>query len=265
MEWTQAGLAPGLSLSAVRCHGHPRPHQPSAVEHDPDRLAALGLVLAGDGAAAPRRGRPADVAQVVALAVLAQALEVAAQAPLLRAAQLQVDLAAAGEEDLLLLAGAQGRVDAHRLRERRSGPALGQPQRRAVAHIEPARLPVAALFGLHAVAQLGGHAGKGGQPVRCRLGDQRRRQIVHQPALDDHPALVFNRQLDLGLAVEGRSVGPGAAGGQFGRGGQAQAIEQREEQHQRIPGQHRVGQPSIPEARNQPDEAQPAAGRCSAA
>jgi hypothetical protein len=29
----------------------------------------------------------------------------------------------------------------------------------------------------------------------------------------------------------------------FGRGGQAQAVEQREEQHQRIPGQHREGQP----------------------
>jgi hypothetical protein len=86
---------------------NPRPHQPPAVQHDPNRLAALRLVLAGDGAAAPRRGRPADIAQVVALAVLAQALEVAAQAPLPRLPQLQVDLAAAGQKDLLLLAGAQ--------------------------------------------------------------------------------------------------------------------------------------------------------------
>ena len=44
------------------------------------------------------------------------------------ATQLQVDLAAAGEKDLLLFAGAQGRVDAYRLRERRFGPALDEAQ-----------------------------------------------------------------------------------------------------------------------------------------
>jgi len=44
--------------------------------------ATLALVLAGDGAAAAGSGCPADVAQVVALAVLAQALEVAAQSAL---------------------------------------------------------------------------------------------------------------------------------------------------------------------------------------
>jgi len=37
---------------------------------------------------------------------------------LLRPAQLQIDLAAAGEEDLLLFARAQGRVNANGLRER---------------------------------------------------------------------------------------------------------------------------------------------------
>jgi len=120
------GAQPGIFWSSR--HGDTCAHQPSAVEDNPDGLAALGLVLAGDGAAAARRGRPADVTQVVALAIVAQALEVAAQAALLRTAQLQVDLAAAGKEDLLLFTGAQGRVDAHRLRERRFGPALDEAQ-----------------------------------------------------------------------------------------------------------------------------------------
>ena len=119
-------------------------------------------------------------------------------------AQLQVDLAAAGEKDLLLLAGAQGGIDAHRLRERRAGPALGQSKRRAVAHVEPAGLPVAALLGSHAVAEAGGHAREGSEPMRGRLGDERRRQIVHQAALDDHLAVILDGQLDLGFASRGR-------------------------------------------------------------
>src|SRR5205814_9944025 len=93
--------------------GDPRAHQAAAVEHDPHRLAAFGLVLPGDEVAAARRGGPADVAQVIAFAVFAQAFEVAAQAALARQAELESDLAAAGKEDLLLLSGAQRRLDAH--------------------------------------------------------------------------------------------------------------------------------------------------------
>ena len=113
--WSVRAAAGGEGQSRIGS-GAPRPrgtHQAAAVEHDPHRLAALGLVLARDQAAASRGGGPADVAQVVAFAVLAQALEVAAQAALPRLAQLQVDLAAAREKDLLLFAGAQGRIDAH--------------------------------------------------------------------------------------------------------------------------------------------------------
>src|SRR5271157_1331751 len=101
VELGSAGRRAGL-LDEFAGHGDAGPHEPPAVEDDPDGLAALGLVLAGDETAAPRGGRPADVAQVVALAVLAQALEVAAQAPLLNPAQLQVNLAAAGQKYLLL-------------------------------------------------------------------------------------------------------------------------------------------------------------------
>ena len=87
--------------------------------------------------------------------------------------------------------------------------------------------------------------------VRGRLGNQRRRQIVHQAAVDDRLAMVFDGQLDLGLRVEGRSIGPGAGGGKLGGGGQTQAVEQGEEQHERFPGRHGVGQAAVPEARNE--------------
>ena len=160
-------LAAGRPAGTIRrlCgERHARAHQPAAVQHDPHWLAALGLVLAGDQAAAPRRRGPADVAQIVALAVIAQALEVAAQATLLRATQLQINLAAASQKDLLLFTGMQRRVDAHRLRKRRAGPALGEPQASTIAHIEPASLPVAALVGRDAVTQFGGYVGKHCQP-----------------------------------------------------------------------------------------------------
>src|SRR5579862_3919695 len=105
--------------SARRRHypRHARSHQPSAVENDPDRLAAFGLVLAGDQVSSPRGCRPADVAQVIALAVFAQALEVPPQSALARLPQLEVDLPAARQKDLLLFGGPQGRVDANRLCE----------------------------------------------------------------------------------------------------------------------------------------------------
>ena len=106
-----------------------RTHQASAIEHDPYGLAALGLILPGDQGAAARGGGPADVAQVVAFAVFAEALEVAAQAALASLAQLEIDLAAAREKDLLLLGGAQHRVDA--------GTRLGEVERLAQRSASP--------------------------------------------------------------------------------------------------------------------------------
>jgi len=62
-----------------------------------------------------RGGCPADVAQVVAFAILTQAFEVSAQAALLGSGAIAGRSAAAGEKYLLLFAGAQSGVDAHRL------------------------------------------------------------------------------------------------------------------------------------------------------
>ncbi len=126
--------------------------QPAGVEDDPDGLAALRLILAGDELAAASGRGPADVAQVVALKILAEALEVASEAALAHLAQLEIDLAAAGEEDLLVFALAQGRIDAHGLLERRHGPTLDEPERRSIAHKERSGRRIAALAGLDAIA-----------------------------------------------------------------------------------------------------------------
>ena len=229
-------------------------HQAAAVQNDPHRLAALGLVLAGDERAAARGGGPADVAQVVALAILAQALEIAAQAALARLAQLQVDLAAAREKYLLLFAGLERGVDTHGLLERRARPAVHEPQPGAIAQVEVARFPVAALVRLNGGAQRRGNARECGEPMRNERTSKLRWQVVGQAAIEHDAPFVQNAKLHLGGAVErGRTV-PGAAGGQLRGLGQAQPIQQRGKQHQSIPGQHGVGQAAIPKAGNQQHE-----------
>ena len=108
----------------ARSDDYARAHQPSAVEHDPYRLAAFGLVLTRNQVSATRACGPADVAHVVAFAVVAQAFEVAPEAALTRLPQLKVNLPTAREEDLLFFACTQCRVDAHGLGQRRLGPAF---------------------------------------------------------------------------------------------------------------------------------------------
>src|SRR5215813_598181 len=53
-------------------------HQAPGVDHDDDALIALDLVLLGDQSPAPRRGRPRNVAHLVAADVIAHAFEFAA-------------------------------------------------------------------------------------------------------------------------------------------------------------------------------------------
>ena len=178
----RAGVGDGQCGLARGTGGDTGTHEAAAVEDDPDGLAARGLILAGDEGAAAGAGGPADIAQVIAFTVVAQALEVAAEASLAGLAELEIDLAAAGEEDLLLLTGAQGGVDTDGLGERGAGPSFGEAEGGAVAHVEPAGFPVAALGGLDAVTHAGRDTGKSGKAVRGGIGYKGGRQIVDQAA-----------------------------------------------------------------------------------
>jgi hypothetical protein len=200
-------------------------HEAAAIEDDPYGLAALGLVLAGDEAAAARGRGPADVAQIVAFSVLAQAFEVAAQTAQAGLAELEVDLAAAGKKDLLLLAGAEGRIDTHCLNERGAGPVLGQTQAGAVAEIKPAGGPVAALLGLDTVTEAGGNAWEGDETVRGGVGDKGGGKVVDQPAIDDQLTVVLDGELDFGFRVEGWGVGPGAGSGEIAGGRETEGVK----------------------------------------
>ena len=143
-----------------------RTHQPSAIEHDPHGLAAFGLILARNQVSAARACRPADIAHVVAFAVIAQAFEVAPEATLPCLAKLDVDLAAACEEYLLLFACAQGWINADGLLQRGLGPTLCETQRRAIAYVELACRAVAAFLRFYAISDRCGNAREGGNANR---------------------------------------------------------------------------------------------------
>jgi hypothetical protein len=105
--------------------------------------------------------------------------------------------------------------------------ARGQAEGRAVTHVERAGLPVAALSGFGAITDGGGDAREGGDAKRGRFGNEGRRQIVDEAALDDHGAAILDGEFDLGFTVEGGGVGPGARGDELGGLWETLAIEER--------------------------------------
>ena len=118
----------GIELGAI---AGARAQQAAAVEHDPHRLAALGPIEAGDELAAPRRRRPADVAPIVAVAVVAQPLELAAGAVLARPPPLGDQRLAAHQVQHVVLRRVEVGVDAHRLLDRHARPARRRASRRS--------------------------------------------------------------------------------------------------------------------------------------
>ena len=138
-------------------------------------MAALGLELAGDEFASACGGGPADVAEVVSGAVLAEGFEFSAEATVAHLPELEVDFAALGEEEGLLFGGAERGVDADGLGEWSDGPAGDESERAAIADVELAGLNIAALAGMDGVADGGRLAGVGAEFVDCRSFEELRR------------------------------------------------------------------------------------------
>ena len=75
----------------------PRAKQAAGIQHDPDRLASLDLIGARGELMTPGRGRPVDVANVIALPVFAKGFEFPADSALPPVPLLHIDLAAADQ------------------------------------------------------------------------------------------------------------------------------------------------------------------------
>src|ERR1700681_776542 len=133
---------------------HSRAHQAAGIDQNPHRLALLDLVEPRDRLAAPRAGGPADVAELVSLAVFAKTLECRARTAGARGAPLELDLAAAHQEDGLPLGFLQVGIRDHRLCEVGPGPALGDLHRALVSDVRVAQARLAAFVRHDEVAPL---------------------------------------------------------------------------------------------------------------
>src|ERR1017187_2248372 len=111
-------------------------HQPAGVDDDEDGLTSLHLVDFADQLAMAGGGRPADITDLVGIAILAQAFEITATPQKSLQAFLLLDLAATHQVKRIALRFAQVGINANRLAEFRDGPALCEPEGSVIAQID---------------------------------------------------------------------------------------------------------------------------------
>src|SRR6267378_39316 len=131
-----------------------RAEQPAGVKDNPDGLAALDFENASSELMAARGGGPANVAQVVALPVIAEAFKFPAVTALATTAFLHFNLAAADQVERVLASLLEIGKNAHRLRNFGSGPALGKSELRLIAEKQTAQADVSAFARENLVAGL---------------------------------------------------------------------------------------------------------------
>ena len=136
------------------------------------------------------------------LSVFAQALELAPHSALSQQALLQLDLAAAGEVDVLAANLFEIGKDTDHLPQIGRAPALADLQHAAITQIGLAGADVATLPRVDAVAGTARPAGPGGQFEDRHVGAERGRQIVGDAGAHRYPALVAEFEFD--LAVDGQ-------------------------------------------------------------
>ena len=227
-------------------------HQAAGVDHDPDRLASLHLINAGDQLAPPRRRGPADVAILVAFAVFAQALEFAANAPHAGMAFFQLNLAAADQIHRLALGFIQIWVNLDLLLQRHPGPALGNPQRTLIAKVSIAKLRFSAFCRVNRVVLRRCASRGSADRNHRRLGTQFVGNTVQDVCVNHRIRFVGKLQVDLGLNRQSRWRAPAALEFQLRRLGQPSQIKPPEQEDETVPGQHGIGEARFDENRHKP-------------
>src|ERR1051326_4823046 len=167
--------------------------QAARIHHQPDRLASLHLMHLGDQLSAARGRGPANVAPLIALAVIAQALEFAPEPAAALQPLFLLYLPATHQIDRVLLRFFEIWIDAHTLLAFGHCPTLGQAQPALVANEYVIELQVSALSRMNNVA--------GGcfLLTRCddlgfrRITPQRVRNVIEQARAERASAAVAQR------------------------------------------------------------------------
>ena len=248
----QGGVDGGIELGAI---AGARAQQAAAVEHDPHRLAALRAIEARDELAPPRRRRPAHVAPIVAVAIVAQPLELAAGAVLARPPPLGDQRLAAHQVQHVMLRRVEIRVDADRLLDRDARPAGGELPGARVAHRDRPDRRVAALGRRDGVLAARRPRRPGRERHLGHVATERRRRRVGQLRLDHDRRVVLERQRHRRRAAETERTGPLAGDAELRRRRQAPQIQDPEHGDEQIP-RHQAGDgPAIDGGGDQPQRA----------
>ena len=209
------------------------------VEHDDDAAVLLGLPGAHDEVLAPGGGAPVDRAHVVAVDVVAQAVELGALAADAHRGP-AVELAQHGESAGQVLARGERVQRPDRPGHLDRPLPRGQPQRPEDAHGHPVGEPVAAP---------GGHeVGREAHPLVRRHGERRARHRT-APADGGHasrsrprtprPEVFVTHRLLVVVSPSRTWVGLAAHDGQHPRAAGEEHVERHEHDHEEQPPPHR--------------------------
>ncbi len=190
-------------VQAGRVVDPPR-RQARGVDDEGDPPVALGSPGPHDQLAAPRRRAPVDRADVVALDVLAQGVELS-PLPAHPHGRAAVDLPQPREPARQVPPRVEGRQHAHRPRHVDGRLAPGDPQRSEGAHGDEVRMPVPAPHGRQRGLDLDRGTGRHRDPVPLAAGPGRRLPGVAQHAAGGPAGRVVHVQ-------PGRGGGLGADG-----------------------------------------------------
>src|ERR1051326_4209866 len=230
--------------------------QAAGVHDDPDGLAALHLEELGHVLAAAGGGGPADVAELVAFLVFTQAFKFPAYAALANQAFFQLDLAGAGEINVMAFSVFKIGKDADGLGERGTSPAFGKLRAAAITQISRAQLDITALQRTNSVARGCRIVGRRWDGDFRRMRNERSGQIVEHAALDGDAALVEQLDGHFGRIAERGRMRPRALEHQAVSAGKAGEIDSPGDHGAKVPGGHDEEEAYVPERRNGPEQAE---------
>src|SRR6266568_1259322 len=181
----------------------------SGIEHNPNGLTTLHLENARCELMPACCRRPADVANIVALLVIAQAFEFAAVAALAATPPLHFNLAAADQIKSVLASLLKVGKDTHGLRNFRDGPSLREPQPALVTQIQAPQPVISALAGKDLVTGARSAFCRNDQFERGRSNSKRYRGLIGRETSNSRLGKVSNREGHLAGPSQLRRYFPG--------------------------------------------------------
>src|ERR1700732_438492 len=133
----QGGVNGIVQLTEAR---DPCTHEPAGIEQDPDGLTPLNFVETSDQLSATRAGRPADVAELIPLAVFTKTFEGSTGAADARVTLFQFYLAAADEINRMAFGLLQVLVGSDSLRHRNLRPTFSDSHRTLVTNVNISKI-----------------------------------------------------------------------------------------------------------------------------